>query len=154
MSAPSASPQGTGVITYSSNNSGGSWWLKDKDWYALEEAGWVVHWHHDLDDPSHVHAERDMSMFSGHTHAYDSEHLLTKVTPNGERFLGALAQSAAKATNNPDEAIAEWERITGQNSTDEGCNCCGEPHSFTFIAADGSRRYSSVEVVATRRKWS
>ena len=31
-------------ITYSSNNSGGGWWLTDEDWYALENAGWVVEW--------------------------------------------------------------------------------------------------------------
>ena len=31
-------------VNYSSNNSGGYWWLEDKDWYALEKAGWVVEW--------------------------------------------------------------------------------------------------------------
>lgn len=154
MSAPSTSSQGTGVITYSANNSGGSWWLKDADWYALEEAGWVVHWPHDMDDPSHVHAERDMPLFSDHNHAYDSEHLLTKVTSNGVRFLGAIARSAAKATNDPEAAIAEWERITGQDSAAEGSNCCGEPHSFSFTSRSGERTYSLVEVVETKRVWA
>ena len=32
------------TVRYSSNNSGGDWWLSDKDWYALEEAGWDVDW--------------------------------------------------------------------------------------------------------------
>jgi hypothetical protein len=32
-------------VEYSSNNSGGSWWLKDKDWYTLEKAGWKVEWY-------------------------------------------------------------------------------------------------------------
>lgn len=31
-------------VTYTSNNSGGSWWLNDEDWFALEKAGWVVDW--------------------------------------------------------------------------------------------------------------
>ena len=31
-------------VTYSSNNSGGDWWLNDADWKALEAAGWVVKW--------------------------------------------------------------------------------------------------------------
>ncbi len=31
-------------ITYSSNNSGGEWWLTTSDWRALEEAGWSVEW--------------------------------------------------------------------------------------------------------------
>jgi hypothetical protein len=30
------------------------------------------------------------------------------------------------------EGIAAWERLTGQCATDEGCNCCGRPHYFTF----------------------
>jgi hypothetical protein len=31
-------------VRYSSNNSGGKWWLSDDDWRALEESGWVVEW--------------------------------------------------------------------------------------------------------------
>ena len=29
------------IVEYSSNNSGGSFWLDEKDWKALERAGWV-----------------------------------------------------------------------------------------------------------------
>ena len=29
-------------IVYSSNNSGGSWWLSAKQWEALEAAGWKI----------------------------------------------------------------------------------------------------------------
>lgn len=32
------------IIEYSSNNSGGDWWLKDEDWRSLESAGWKVQW--------------------------------------------------------------------------------------------------------------
>lgn len=31
-------------VTYSTNNSGGYWWLSDDDWRALEAAGWEVAW--------------------------------------------------------------------------------------------------------------
>ena len=31
-------------VRYSSNNSGGKWWLSDEDWKALEAAGWDVKW--------------------------------------------------------------------------------------------------------------
>jgi hypothetical protein len=31
-------------VRYESNNSGGDWWLSDKDWRNLEAAGWVVAW--------------------------------------------------------------------------------------------------------------
>ena len=71
-------------IEYSSNNSGGSWWLKDEDWKALEAAGWWV----------------------------------------------GLAKCAKKDFTTVKEALEEFERITGENVSDEGCNCCGAPHSF------------------------
>ena len=32
------------TLEYSSNNSGGSWWLCDDDWKAMESAGWIVEW--------------------------------------------------------------------------------------------------------------
>ena len=31
-------------VEYSSNNSGGSWWLSDDDWRKLEKAGWEIQW--------------------------------------------------------------------------------------------------------------
>ena len=31
-------------VEYITNNSGGSWWLSDDDWKALEAAGWRVEW--------------------------------------------------------------------------------------------------------------
>lgn len=34
-------------VTYSTNNSGGHWWLKTSDWLALEKAGWTVVWRSD-----------------------------------------------------------------------------------------------------------
>lgn len=33
-----------GWVEYSSNNSGGYWWLTDEDWKNLEKAGWEVDW--------------------------------------------------------------------------------------------------------------
>jgi hypothetical protein len=147
-----------GVIEYSSNNSGGRWWLSDDDWLALEAAGWVVHWIHDLDDPSHQHDPPDprwASLFlSDHHHAWDHKHTLTAVTSNGDRWLGALARSAAKQTADAASAVAEWESVTGQTASDEGCNCCGPPHSFTFTDDEGHTSYGHAEVVATELRWS
>jgi len=34
-------------LEYSSNNSGGSWWLTDDDWYAMEREGWIIEWFDD-----------------------------------------------------------------------------------------------------------
>lgn len=93
-------------VEYSSNNSGGSFWLNDGDWLSLEEAGWDVDW------------------------IANSEY------HSGDRFLDALATSASKTLEAPSEelaenwAVAEWEDITGEYSDETGCPCCGPPHYF------------------------
>lgn len=98
-------------IEYSSNNSGGRWWLKDEDWKALEAAGWKVRWYKD-----------DLKEFC-------------KPGPDG-RWLGALASTASKEGVTLGEAISEWERVTGQDSSELGCACCGSPHSFSVYEGD------------------
>lgn len=111
-------------VEYSSNNSGGSWWLTDEDWKALEEAGWKVDWVKDRKD----------QLFGG---------------GSSGRWLGALATSASIEVEDPVEAIRQFEQITGQDTSDEGCNCCGPPHSFYWETADGkSHGVSGGEVVA------
>lgn len=95
-----------GYIEYSSNNSGGDWWLTDQDWTNLEEAGWEVQWKKD--------------------------------EAGQRRWLGALATSAKRHGLTREEAIAEWEQITGQNAYDEGCPCCGQPHEFYSYDDEGN----------------
>ncbi len=92
-------------VTYSSNNSGGYWWLSDDDWKALEDAGWVVCW-----------ANKDPN--------------LRRYTNSNGRYLDALATSAYYDCWSEDEAKAVFEAVTGQDADDEGCHCCGGPHSF------------------------
>lgn len=93
-------------VEYSSNNSGGRWWLKDKDWFALEKAGWTVEWR------------------------MDRKNKYASVDKDG-RWLGALATGASLECTSIAEAIRSFEKVTGQNASDEGCNCCGPPHSFS-----------------------
>lgn len=93
-------------VEYDSNNSGGSWWLKDEDWYNLEKAGWDVDWYKD----------RESSMGMSY----------------GERWLDGLAGGAKKDFPTPKDAILEFEKITGQDASDEGCSCCGPPHCFSW----------------------
>lgn len=112
-------------VEYSSNNSGGSWWLKDKDWKSLEKAGWKINWFGEQ----------------------DKESLISKLTIEEGRFLGALADRAEKSfeAKSPKEAIGlavkDWEKITKQEATDEGCNCCGAPHSFSASGKDTNEKY-------------
>ena len=101
------------LFKYSANNSGGSWWLSDDNWKALEEAGWTVDW-------------------------YETS------------FLGALATSAEKEFETLKEAVEEFESTAGQDLADEGCNCCGPPHSMMWTDADGKYNYVSAEDFVSR----
>ena len=94
-------------VQYSSNNSGGDWWLSDDDWRKLEAAGWAVEWKKDSDST-----------------------FVQQMLDEEGRYLGALATSATKDFPTENMAIAEWEHVTGQNADEVGCTCCGQPHNF------------------------
>lgn len=94
-------------IEYSSNNSGGSWWLTEDDWLNLENAGWEVDW------------VKDINYYKGQT-----------------TFLGSTAMHARRYGLSEEQAIAEFERVTDQNAEDPGCSCCGQPHLFYWGDAE------------------
>lgn len=102
-----------GYIEYSSNNSGGSWWLTDQNWKDLEEAGWDVAWVREAED--------------GIFHSKGEE-----------RWLGALATRATRRDVSLRVAMAEFEDVTGQDPEANGCDCCGQPHYFGEYNDDGS----------------
>ena len=93
-------------VRYSSNNSGGEWWLNDKDWKALEAAGWEVKWFRDS-------AIRESGRYD----------VMANARKTG-RWLGALAAEASKEFETPADAIREWEKITGKDAGEDGCSCC------------------------------
>lgn len=119
------------LIEYHSNNSGGSWWLKDADWKALAVAGWKVVW-----------AGEEFVYENGKNKRDKAEFPVTKKTnkpsfcrkeKGGWRYLGSLSKGYAyKHFDSPKAAMEEFEQITGQNVSDEGCNCCGPPHAFSW----------------------
>jgi hypothetical protein len=137
------------IVEYNPNNSGGSWWLKDKDWKALEAAGWRVAWAHQefryTDEGDH---ERDAEGFpvlvpQGQGNSEYASLTLDKPDKEGVvRYLGALARYAYRKTDDPIAAMREFERITGQDITDEGCNCCGCPHHFSWKDENGEGHYA------------
>lgn len=139
-------------ITYSSNNSGGSWWLTDKDWKALDKAGWHVIWGGTyFCHPEHLYSwdvARDSYPCDrsegcpGHR-AYESFTAAKK----GKRYLGALAKEASKDFPTPGDAMREFESLTGQSVSDEGCGCCGAPHSFNWD--EGGYDYASGDQCVT-----
>jgi hypothetical protein len=115
-------------VEYDSNNSGGGWWLNDRNWKDLEKAGWKVNWIANQTD-------------------WDG-------TPYKDgRWLGALARSAEKhGVSSLKEAVQEWERVTGLSSTDAGCPCCGQPHSFTLYD-DNDKYIESGPTVRYEANW-
>jgi hypothetical protein len=133
-------------VTYSSNNSGGNWWLLDSHWQRLEDAGWYVMWGGNVfcnldpifakgsgankapgDCPLEVRNEHLFNTCKGHR-AYDS---LDAVIADNGQWLGSAAREASKDFPTLKDAILEWEEVTGMDAADEGCNCCGAPHSFS-----------------------
>ena len=108
------------IVEYSSNNSGGGWWLTDKDWKALEKAGWKVKW-----------GDRGFVYNKSGNYTYDDEgYPIFKV--NDSRWLGTIAKYAFYKCDTPKEALESFEKATRKSVTDEGCNCCGAPHSFSW----------------------
>lgn len=45
-------------------------------------------------------------------------------------LLKALATEASKEFPSREAAISEFEEITDESFYDQGCPCCGEPHSM------------------------
>lgn len=124
-------------LTYSSNNSGGSWWLEDSDWIALEEAGWTVIWggwnpRDNYETPKAVSAQEIIDGKVG-------------------RWLGAIAKEAWKDVKSPRKGIEEWEAIVGQDPGELGCTCCGPPHNFSW--EDELGNYGHMDHVV-RSSWS
>lgn len=129
-------------VEYTSNNSGGRWWLKDEDWKALEKAGWKVVW-----------ADKAYLYDDSGNHRYDADgmpilipldescgilaKLVNKDAHGVPRYLGALAKTAFRAGLTLKEAVAEWERITSGDPCSTGCPCCGQPHRFTEYDDNG-----------------
>jgi hypothetical protein len=99
-----------GYVEYSSNNSGGSWWVSDRQWFDLESAGWQVAW------------------FAGDT-GYP--------TSAAGYYLGGLASDAKRTGVTLEEAMAEWQWITALDPCAIPCFSSAPPHSFAEYDADG-----------------
>lgn len=136
------------IVEYDSSNSGGSWWLKDEDWAALEKGGWTVEWggkyfcnrkfsfkevpahkKHLLNCSQEI-LDRDGGCY-GHILWESYEEMVADAEKHPDiRWLNALATSASKPFETLKEAIEDWEEILDYDATAEGCNCCGPPHNF------------------------
>jgi hypothetical protein len=130
-------------VEYNSNNSGGGWWLQDKDWQKLEAAGWTVDWLglsfcHSKPFGSSGRPAPDTCSSSkvcpGHRGADSYEDALA--AGDEARWLGSIARSASIEVVAYSGELAEgvasawWADTLGMNPDEEGCNCCGRPHSF------------------------
>jgi len=118
-------------VEYSANNSGGSWWLSDENWKDLEKAGWKVEWNGPQDPGA------EYPYFSGAGAGKNAEEA------ENHRRLGALAKRASLECETPTDALKNFEKVTGMNVSDEGCNCCGPPHSFNWKDSEGNYEYCS-----------
>ncbi len=113
------------VLHYDSNNSGGDWWLKDKDWKGLEKCGWTVQWRDDCPDNRWL----------------------------GALATAAWIEVSNEDTA-ADRRIREWQKVTGDIGTEMGCNCCGPPHSFNVSEHDEKDEEISRYNGAPVRYWT
>ena len=127
-------------LEYSSNNSGGEWWLTHKDWKAMDDHGWTVEWGgmwfcgsgmnmSTAGDPTYPFEPCADGKCTGHPRHLNYEEAVD-ACERGDCFLDAVATAAYIITTNSEQTIREWEDYTGQNAEDSGCDCCGPPHNF------------------------
>ena len=51
-------------------------------------------------------------------------------------------------------AVEEFERVTGQDASDEGCNCCGQPHNFSGVDTESGKYVDGPSIERTSRlRW-
>ena len=133
------------LVNYSSNNSGGSWWLSDDDWVALYDAGWQL---------KRPYSECRYSE-NGNPTPEDEAHNWSLDPRNATSdWLGALTTDARKEFSSMREAVDEWENLTSGNASDEGCNCCGTPHNFSGKDLETGNYVSGPEIVTeSRLEW-
>ena len=134
------------MVTYSSNNSGGSWWLSDKNWQDLHDAGWQLkrdYMQCRYSSDGNPTPEDEEWNWSLNPHEASDKH----------RFLGAITTTARKEFGSMREAVEEWEAVTGQDASDEGCNCCGQPHSFSGVDENGKYVDGPKVKVTTTLDW-
>lgn len=107
------------VYELNENNSGGSFWLNRKNYDALLAAGWYI-------QPS------ESSFLDDNFGADDRE---------GGHVPYSWRHGLRVEANSLQEAVEQFESITGQDFFAEGCNCCGAPFSMYLVTDDG-RDYS------------
>lgn len=125
-------------VEYSSNNSGGDWWLKRGDWEALEKAGWRVEWGglyfcnskypglFGKGVPERYVPCPEGAVCHGHRMAESADTVK-------ELWLGAHAKRATLECGSRDAAVESWEETLGMDASEEGCSCCGAPHYFSIV---------------------
>ena len=133
--------KGDWYVKYTSNNSGGGWWLNDQNWIDLERSGWLVVWGEITFCCKEPRARTAFftapkrlcagTLALGQCYGHATYQSYEEIVMHGSRYLGALATVAYYRCFDLDEGIVAWRAVTGQYPDAEGCTCCGEPHLFT-----------------------
>lgn len=109
------------LFKYSTNNSGGYFCLSTKNWKALEKAGWKLFNHEDF-------------IYENQEYKMGKDGVPLRVNPRvKDKMFNQYAQYAFKKFNSLEEAISEFEIVADQDYNDEGCSCCGNPHSISEV---------------------
>ena len=106
-------------IIYYSHSDWWHWPLSHRDWLNLEENGWDVNWFANMEERPVLIKEFD---------SLDSDGIWSKVRL--DIFQGVWATSASKDFKSISDAIKDFEKITGQD-TSETKPPSLPPHNFT-----------------------
>lgn len=143
-------------VEYNSNNSGGSWWLTDADWKALEDDGWIVAWanlrHSFTPSGDYERESNGVPRLVPRDGTEERTHSIgiKKDDKGVHRYMGAVAREAYLPDCDDIRRAAEsFDKVTSCLSTSAGCPCCGQPHNFTSHGDDGSWGDSGPHVTYT-----
>ncbi len=90
---------------FEENNSGGHWWLKREDYDKLLANGWTCN-------------------------IPDTDPRAKKPWHEGDDVLYGERKYTSKEFSTIKDAVEDWQRITGRNFWEQGCNCCGAPYEI------------------------
>ena len=108
------------LFEYSTNNSGGDWWLTKENWENLEKNGWRVIW-----------CDRERPTYDNGKLKWDANGFpKTEQVPDKMYAGWCIAHYAYKYFISHEEAVEDFERWSGQDYEEKGCPCCGNPHSI------------------------
>jgi len=138
------------VFFYREQGIWGGYHLPESSWDALASEGWLVGWFYD--DPDSI-GPVGQPFVSG---LPTDDWLIPVAKPDPSVvYLGGVANSAIRLSDDPGATLKEWATITGEDPDELGCGCCSfYRHGFSiFYKGSGKWTEMQRQVTAIEREW-